>query len=139
MLRLLGGYDQQVIAWASQMLNKPLIAPMTAFGIVDEDGALKGAAMFSDFYPGGNIELTFVGKGTATRPVARGLIQYAFVDNKAARITAKTRRDNLIVRKLLPRLGFTLEYAQKNYFGPKRRDTALCFVLYKDKVPAWMT
>lgn len=135
---LVGGSDQIVIEWASQVLNKRFVQPAAAHGVTEADGLLKGAAIWNDYYPGGNMELTYVGPNTLRRNVMRDMARYAFGACGVSRVTCKTRRDNLIVRKLLPRLGFDLEGTHPRYFGPKKEDSALIFVLMRHKAPAWL-
>lgn len=135
---LIGGQDQIVIDWASQVLNKRFVQPAAAHGITQDDGLLKGAAIWNDHYPQGNLELTYVGPNTLRRNIMREMARYAFEGCNVSRVTCKTRRDNFIVRKLLPRLGFTFEGSQKRYFGPRKEDDALIFVLMRYKAPAWL-
>lgn len=135
---LVGGHDREVIAWASKVLNKHFVEPAAAFGIIDNDGHLKGAAIFNDFYAGGNLEFTYIGPGTVTRRIIRQIASYAFIDNKAARLTAKTARGNIVARKLLPRLGFMLEGTQRRYFGPRKSEDALVFVMHRAALPEWI-
>lgn len=135
---LLGGHDREVIRWASHVLNKHFVEPASAFGIVDSNGNLRGAAIFNDFYPGGNIEMTYLGAGTITRSILKGIARYVFVECGASRLTAKTQQGNVLVRRLLPRLGFKLESTQPKYFGPTASEKALVFVMHRRAVPKWM-
>ena len=137
-MHLVGGHDRQVMDWASQVLDKRFVEPATAFGVVNDEGRLHGAAIFNDFYPGGNLELTYLGPHTLSRKIIRGIALYAFKECGVARLTCKTERRNRIVQKLLPRLGFTLEYSQKRYFGPEKAQDALVFVLYRNHAPSWL-
>lgn len=136
-MNLVGGMDQEVAAWASQQVGIKFVQPLSAFGIVHE-GSIRGAAIFNDFYPGGNIELTYIGPGTISRRVLRGLIRYAFDQCGAGRVTAKTRKHNTVARRLLPKAGFTLEGTAKRYYGTAKGDDALIFVLYRDKAMRWL-
>lgn len=140
MLLLIGGQDQTVLDWASAVLNKKFVQPASAFGITDENGLLKGAAIFNDYYKGGNIEMTYIGAGTFSRSIMKGLARYAFTACQVSRVTLKTQRANLVVRKLLKagRLGWQFEGVIPRYFGPTKQDDALTFVLYKHKAPKWM-
>lgn len=138
MLTLIGGQDEQVAEWAGRVLEKTFVRPFSAFGIAEADGTMRGAAIFNDYYPNGNIEMTYIGRGTVQRHVLRELAVYAFDRCKALRVTCKTKRGNIIARRLLPRLGFAFEGTQKRYFGPAREDDSLCFVLTRDKAVKWL-
>ncbi len=136
-MKLVGGHDQEVAAWAGRELGVTFMQPVAAFGIVDGD-QIKGAAIFNDFYHGGNIELTYLGCGTIRRGIIRQLAQYAFTGNGVSRVTCKTKYRNALVRKLLPRLGFKFECTLKRYYGTERGDDALVFVLTRDRAAKWL-
>lgn len=138
MMRLITGNDDFVAAWAGQKLGVSFQPPYVAFGIVDDTDCLVGASIFNDRYPNGNIEWTHVGRGTLRPRILKEIAKYAFVDNKATRITAKTRRGNAIVRRLLPKGGFAYEGTQRRYFGPERADDALVFVLFRESAERWL-
>lgn len=137
-MQLVGGHDQEVAAWAGAQLGVKFVQPLSAIGVVNADGALVGASVFNDYYPGGNLEWTYVGPGSLKPRVLKDLARYAFIDLGAARVTAKTRRSNAIVRKLLPHAGFAYEATQKRYFGPERGDDALVFVLFREHATRWI-
>ncbi len=132
------GQDAVVADWAGRSLGVTFHQPYSALGIVEPDGLLKGAAIFGDFYPNGNIEWTHVGPGTLTRGVIRTLFKYAFEQCGATRITAKTKKSNRVVQKLLPRLGFKLESTIPRYYGIDKSDNALVFVLYRENAERWI-
>lgn len=137
-MRLVLGQDAAVADWAGAALGVTFQPPFVAFGIVDTNGRLCGASIFNDFYPGGNIEWTHVGAGTLRKGLLREMAQYAFIKNRATRITAKTRRGNSIVRRLLPKAGFAYEGTQKRYFGPDKSDDALVFALFRADAERWL-
>ncbi len=137
MITLIGGHDQEVTAWAGHELGVTFMQPVAAFGIVD-DGQIKGAAIFNDYYVGGNIEMTYLGCGTISRRIIRELANYAFRKNGVSRVTCKTKRSNFVVKKLLPRLGFGLECTLKRYYGTERGDDALVFVLSRERAAKWL-
>jgi RimJ/RimL family protein N-acetyltransferase len=136
MLMVIPNQDRTVADWAELAMGAPFHAPYSALGIVEPDGLLKGAAIFNDFYPGGNIELTFVGPGTITRSVIRELCSYAFDKCGASRVTCKTNTRNVVVRKLLPRLGFKMEMRLKRYYDDAQ--DAYCFVFYREDAKRWI-
>lgn len=130
------GQDQAVAEWASRLLGKPIVQPFAAIGI-GQDGLLKAAAIFNDFQgANGNIELTYVGKDSLTRQSLRWLARYAFVINKASRVTMKTRRDNHLVRRLLGSR-FTYEGTLSRYYDTTKHGDALVFVLHKNNAERW--
>jgi len=138
MLHLVGGKDEFAIAWASRLLNKAFFPPLSAFAVEDDRGAMRGAVLFNDFYPNGNIEMTMVGPGILTGRVVRGLVDYCFSQNNVSRVTCKTKRANKLVQSLLPRAGFVFESIQKRYFGATKDDDAVVFVLHRNNLPKWM-
>lgn len=137
-MRLVSGHDAEVADWAGSVLGVKFQPPFVAFGIIDASGRLCGASVFNDFYPGGNIEWTHVGTGSLQKGILREMARYAFIQNQATRITAKTRRGNSIVRRLLPKAGFAYEGTQKSYFGPNKSDDALVFALFRADAERWL-
>lgn len=135
---LVTGHDAAVAAWAGQQLGVQFVQPLTAIGVVDKEGAIIGASVFNDYYRGGNLEWTCVGAGSLRAAMLREIARYCFIELEASRVTAKTRRSNKLVRRLLPKAGFSFEMTQKRYFGPTRDDDALVFVLFKENATKWL-
>lgn len=136
---LIGNQDQAVADWASAVLGKPIVQPFAALGVTEQDGLLKGAAIFNDFQgKNANIELTYVGPGTLRRGIIRQIAQYAFGLNSASRVTCKTHRKNVTARKLLPRLGFRMEGTLKRYYGTTKGDDALVYVMDRNDAKRWL-
>lgn len=131
------GHDEAVIAWVSTQTAMRFRPPYVAFGNVDADGRMLGAVVWTDFYRGGNIEVTVVGHRWG-RDFIRECFRYAFVTNNCSRITARTRRSNTAARRLLPKLGFSFEFTQKRFFGPERADDGLVFVMFREQAGKWL-
>jgi len=138
-MRVLPGHDEEVARWVSQHLGKPILAPYAAMGVLDDDGVLRGAAVFNDYQgPGGNIEFTYYGPETLTRSVIRWLANYAFVTNKASRVTFKTHRSNHLVRKLLNKHGMVFEGVLRRYYNTDKGSDALVFMLDRRNAARWL-
>lgn len=137
---LIAGQDKVVADWAGRMLGTEFVQPLSALGVVaDEGGLLMGAAIFNDYHPGGNISFSYVGPGTLSRDIIRQLVTYAFEACRASRVTIQTRRSNRMVRKLLgeKRHGFEFEGVRKRYYDTTEDGDALCFVLFPDQAKRW--
>src|SRR5688572_16958152 len=102
-MRLVVGSDQEILEWASAVLGRPISKAAAVFGIVNTQETLCGAAIFTDRYLKGNIELTLIGKGCLQKGILKRLAEYCFKECGQERMTAKTRRGNVIARKLLPK------------------------------------
>jgi len=137
-MQLLYGHDQVVGEWAGRQFGVEFVPPFSAIGVITDEGRLIGASIFNDCHSGGNIEWTHVGPRTMTRKVCRAVVHYAFVVNNATRLTAKTRRSNKVVPKLLMKAGFGFECVMKRYFGPEKGDDALVYVLFPERAGRWM-
>ncbi len=137
-MTLVTGFDREVADWAGAQLGVQFAEPFVAVGVLNASGDLVGASVFGDYYKGGTIEWTYVGEGTLRPSMLRDLAQYCFVQLAASRVTAKTRRSNKLVRRLLPKAGFSFETTQKRYFGPHKDDDALVFVLHKENAGKWL-
>lgn len=129
--------DALVAEWAQDRLGPLLFTSYRAFGVADGGGSLRGAMLFHD-YNGSNIEITIYGPGCINRRFIRYAFDYAFRVNGASRLTARTRRGNARMRKLLPKLGFVYEGTSKQYFGPNRGDDALNYALFPPAAARWM-
>jgi RimJ/RimL family protein N-acetyltransferase len=133
------GHDKAVAEWAGERFNCSFYAMYSAFGIVDNsDGLLIGAAVFSDYYPGGNIQLSYIGPQTLTRAILREIGQYVFVTLGASRITCKPPRRNITAKKLLPAAGFKFEGILERYYGPDKDDDCIVYSLSKERAAKWL-
>lgn len=134
------GHDQVVASWAQAKFQGPNFYAMhSAVGLADPSGTLTGAALFSDYYPGGNVELTYYGPGTISRAVIRAVIYYAFVTLGVSRITAKTRATNKPAIQVLNRLGCDFDCVMKRYYGPRKgEDDAVVYAFPVEKASKWM-
>ncbi len=139
-MRWIAGHDATVADWAQRMFHGKLNfwAVHSAFGVADNDGTLKGAALFSDYYPGGNVELTFVGPHTLTRAILNQISYHAFVTLQASRVTCKTRRDTPEVSKLLTKAGFKFNCVLARYFGPTESDDAIVYSFPAEQGAKWI-
>ncbi len=133
---LLYGHDVLVADWVGEKLGRRIFPPFTAIGVVDTN-ALKGGLVFNE-YSGPNIEVTMFGPHCLSRKVLKATGVYVFSELKCLRLTARTKRSNKLMQKLLPRLGFDYEATLKNYFGPTRADDALLFRLTEEYASKWM-
>ena len=129
-MTLIENCDDEVVSWASQHLKQTIFPPYRAFGIA-ENGEMIGAMVFNG-WNGANMEITVYGPGAMTKSAISFAYDYIFNQAGAIRLTARTRRNNLLMRKLLPRLGFKYEGTMKKYFGPEKADDALLFVLWPE-------
>lgn len=139
-MMLVTGHDRAICAWAeSKFVGLNFASMHSAFGVADRtDGTLIGAALFSDYYPGGNVELTYYGPGTLTRSVLNAISFYAFVTLNASRVTCKTKRENKDVARLLSKAGFKFECVQKRYFGPTESDDAVVYSFPVEMAAKWL-
>ena len=139
-LAWVSGHDAVVADWAMHQFGDKLNfwAVHSVFGIADRDGTLTGAALFSDYYPGGNVELTYVGSRTLTRAILNQISYHAFVTLQASRVTAKTRRDTPEVSKLLTKAGFKFLCIMPRYYGPTDGDDAIVHSFPAEQGAKWI-
>lgn len=140
-MKLIVGQDQIIATFVGQGLGLTFNPPLTTLGWVQElpgeKWRLVGGAVFND-YNGSNIEISIYGPQALNRQSLREALGYVFLQLKCLRLTAKTRRGNAKLRRLLPRLGFKWEGEMKNYFGPKRADNALVFRMDAGAAERWI-
>ena len=133
------GHDKVVAEWAMRQFGGKFNfwAMHSAFGVTDNDGTLRGAAIFSDYYPGGNIELSYTGAGTLSRAILNQMAYHAFVTLQASRVTAKTRRDTPEVSKLLTKAGFKFNCILSRFYGPAESDDAIVYSFSAKDAAKW--
>ncbi len=127
-----------VAEWVGEHMGVTFQEPYRAFGFVGGDGQLFAGSVLNDYYPGGNIEWTHYGPGRLPASALAFLADFVFNQLDCARVTAKTRRANTLVSKLLRRYGWEFEFEQKRYFGPHKDDDAIVYVLWRNKATRWM-
>ena len=136
-MRLVLGQDEAVGVFASQKLGVSIIPPYTSMGIVDDADQLIGAIVY-DHYNKFDIEITFYGPHCMTRRFIRAAFEYPFKQLGVLRLTARTRRSNKTMCRLLPRLGFIYEATLKHHFGPTRGDDAVLYRLTRSEAARWI-
>jgi RimJ/RimL family protein N-acetyltransferase len=139
-MKFVVGRDAEVLDYTSHNIGHPLAPSCIAFGVIDGDdpgGLLHGGVVLSG-WNGANIYITIWMPGCLKRNLIRDCYRYVFNQLGCQRMSAHTKRENLVMRKLFPRLGFEFEGMQKRYFGPSRGEDALQFVLTRDNAQKWM-
>lgn len=133
------GRDAEVVNLVAGELDICMAPSIIAFGIVRENphDPLDGGVVLTN-YNGSNVYVTIWMPGSLRRGLIRDLYRYVFRDLGCLRLSARTRRDNAAMRKLLPRLGFEFEGVQRQYFGPGKRHDALQHVLRQSAAERWM-
>lgn len=135
-MRLVAGFDGQVAQWVRDNSGAVFHPPFVALGVVRED-RLVGGFVFSQ-WTGASIEMSAHAPGCMRPGIVREIARYCFETNKVLRVRAKTRRSNVRVRKLLPRMGFEFEATLKEYYGADRANDALLFALDREAAGRWL-
>ncbi len=125
-MRLLYGHDAVVGEFVAKLspIERPVWRePFWGLGIIRDDGALVGGAVFSDLRPAfSTVELS----GAAISAHAFGpqivaeIGDFGFGQLKAFRIWARTSVDNRRARKFLKHCGFVEEATQAHWYGEGR-------------------
>lgn len=134
-MQLVYGQDNAVALWVARQLQLSIHPPYVAIGVVADDGRELGGMVFND-WNGANMEVTVYGPRALNRMTLRAAFNYVFNEAKAIRLTARTKRNNKRMRKLLLRIGFEYEGTMKDYFG--RSDDAMLFRLTPQAAAKWM-
>lgn len=125
-MKLLFGQDDLVAELVASNLGMVISPPFVAVGIVDRNGVISGGFVFNHFN-GFNLEVSAYGPGLMKRGIIRAVMHYAFVQSNALRLTARTRRGNTNMRKILPRMGFEFEGISREMYGPGKENDAINF------------
>ena len=117
-------------------LGTRLHPPYRVFPIV-RNGTLVGGLLFNDFN-GANIEWTVFAPTGLSRSAMRFSAQYAFDACHCTRMTARTRRSNTGVKKMLQKAGWIYEGTMQRYYGPLKRDDAHLYRLDREAAERWL-
>jgi RimJ/RimL family protein N-acetyltransferase len=117
-LRLSVRDEITLAGWVSERIGRVIEPPYTVLGFEDQTDVVA-AAVFNDYQPGGNIEMTFAADQPFTRGMFRAIAHYVFVQLGCARLTVRTKQANECICDLATRLGFRREATLKDYFGKK--------------------
>lgn len=134
-MNLLFGHDRAVADWvAARARGKQIGDPMTAIGLVDETGHLRGGFVFTGFN-GDCIEMSAAGS-ILTHGAWQAVLQYVFGQLGCSRLQMHTRRSNKrVLRMLAPtRGGFTYEGISRRFYG---REDGIVYSLTVDDLPAF--
>lgn len=131
------GEDAFVAEWAGGHLGKPFDPPFTAIGFSKDGATLSGAAVFNG-WNGSNIDVTIYGPGCLSRESIRAVYEYVFGQIGAQRLTARTKRSNKRMQRLLPRLGFVHECVARRWYGPERANDAIVAALFREAALRWL-
>lgn len=110
--------DGQRVTWfVCDRIGRLIHPPLIAIGF-ERDGVLKAGAIFNDYQPGGNIELTLASDVPFTRGMIGVIAHYVFVQLKCTRLSLTTNLTNERVIGLARKAGFRQEAIRSDYFGP---------------------
>lgn len=129
------GHDVSVAMWVSERVGQNFAPPFTAIGFGNRGGIAAGA-VFNDYVPYGNIELTLAADRPFTRSMLRTLAAYVFGQLGCSRLTVRTRQDNENVCNMAKRFGFVREATLKDYYGTDQN--AELFRLLRKDVKGWL-
>lgn len=129
---LLTGHDAAIADWVAARLGVTIAPPYVAMGVLDADGTLIGGAVFSG-KGGANIDVTIYGPRAMTREALRAGFAYVFGQLRCERLTARCKRTNVAMRRLMERLGFAYEGTQRRYWGEGRENDAMLYGMTRDE------
>ena len=115
--------QEAIAAWAGRELGVNFHPPYYAIGVVNSHGEPVGAAVFNGMSDK-NIEISMVGPGAFSRPIARVMAEFAFNANNVARVTVKTRSKNKRLVRLIQKAGWRREGCLRRWYGD---DDAIVF------------
>lgn len=138
---LFSGGDQEGIAltnWYIQKTGAIISAPYAAIGFIDNVGNLCGVWLLVN-YNGSNIEAHAYTPGvTWSRKALRLVMVFVFDTIKCNRFSVRIPRDNKRIRSMSQRIGFKFEGVMKKYYGPFKRNDAICYVMYREDALRWI-
>ena len=135
MRRIVWDEPERVAKWVLERSGAHASARFYAFQAIglESGGELVAGVVFTDYVPGGSIEMHVAaepGAYWATREALQAAFRYAFWTCGVRRVTARVAESNARSRNLVKRLGFQYEGTAKNalpseseqYYGLQRAD-----------------
>lgn len=126
--------DAKIAEWVYATFKLFPMPVNRAIGLT-KDGNLVGAILLQN-YNGSNIELSYYGPGTLSAGIVRVVSRIGILEFNLSRVTVVTSKKNKKLMRSLQRFGFSLEGAQKCFYGPDdtARNTGIRFVLFRDRI-----
>jgi RimJ/RimL family protein N-acetyltransferase len=119
--------NDAIVKWVMGKLQAPAVKPYRGIGLEDNRGRLVAGVVFNG-YNGANVDISVYAPGHIGRRELRAVFGYAFGALQATRITARTRRKNVLhSAKILERLGFRYEGKAVAYYGEGRACDAMVY------------
>jgi hypothetical protein len=111
-----GFTSEEVAKWIKAECGLEPVPPFTACGIVNSEGQLCGAWVWSE-YTGHNVELSVYAPGCLTRHILKEGFSYAFNQIGVSRITQRIPMSNKRIGSILMRCGFVFEGILRRFYG----------------------
>lgn len=115
-MKLLYEHHEFVAKQVSEAIGIDLtVGPYQAIGVIEDDGKLIGGVVYNNFISGPfgpisiELSLAMVDKKWCTRNNIRALLAYPFSQLLVKRVQVTCREDDIFLRKLHARFGFTFE------------------------------
>lgn len=115
------------------------LGAFTAFGIIDNTGQMRGAALYhgySPFYRGIEISFALDSPRFLTAPVIAGILSYPVTQLNCLRITSATPKSSASARRFLEKFGFKREGVARCGFG-EFGDAVIYGLTRKDWDESW--
>lgn len=128
----------QIIAnWHQTTGNVFVAPPYSAMCWTNDKNEIIASALFND-YNGFNIDAHICMPGTFSKQKIKDIFNYVFVFLKCTRLTAKPKRSNQMVVKLIERLDFIPEATLNEYWGLGSENDALVYVFKSNNLETWI-
>lgn len=116
-MQLLYGHDEYIANQVSNVIGIDLTTgPYRAIGVVENDGKMIGGVIYNNFTCGPEgkpisieLSLAMVDKKWCSRNNIRALLAYPFIQLDVKRLQVTCREDDVFLRDLHARFGFTFE------------------------------
>lgn len=117
--------NEQVLPFMQRHLGYEFSPPCYSIGFFRADTLVAGVVL--NGYTGSNVDLSLACPGEMSLRIVRTTASFVFRDLGCLRVTARTRRGNRALTRGMPKIGFTFEGVQKQYYGPGRANDAIQF------------
>lgn len=113
-MKLVSGHDATVNAWIERKHGAVVrLTPAVSFGIIDDDGVLRGAFV-TTWKTDTTAELHLFGR--TSNDTWKAYFAWAF--SQCHRLEIHTSKRNRAIKRAAPKFGFLFEGVAKEFYGP---------------------
>lgn len=118
-------HEPAILDWLARVYGVEFFQhPRLVMGVITDAGVLCGCVVL-ELHNAATGEIHVYGR--VSNDVAKDVFSIAFHRWGLSRLEARTRRDNLTIKRAAPKWGFKYECSAQSYYGPGRENDAMVY------------